>query len=293
MEVKTLISPQELMAKKKALNPLVIIDTRAPEDYALEHIPEAINIREIFTYLLDSSSPEALAKLQQDFVRLLGAAGLSGGETAIIYEDALNKGYGQSCRGYFLLEYLGYPKISILHGGYQAWKQANLPITTEVATTTLRRFPLQVNDRVMVTKEQMFKSLDDPNIVKLDVRDYDEWIAESSSPYGKDFCPRKGRIPGAVWIEWYRMMKSDSEIPMFRPKEEILAICEEVDIKPDQTVYVYCFKGSRAANTMVALKEAGFKDVRNYYSSWNDWSRDPAMPIETGSPDPKRMAARA
>lgn len=293
MEVKTLISPQELMARKKASNPLVIIDTRAPEDYALEHIPEAINIREIFTYLLDSSSPEALAKLQQDFVRLLGATGLSGGETAIIYEDALNKGYGQSCRGYFLLEYLGYPKISILHGGYQAWKQANLPITTEVATTTLRRFPLQVNDRVMVTKEQMFKSLDDPNIVKLDVRDYDEWIAESSSPYGKDFCPRKGRIPGAVWIEWYRMMKSDSEIPMFRPKEEILAICEEVDIKPDQTVYVYCFKGSRAANTMVALKEAGFKDVRNYYSSWNDWSRDPAMPIETGSPDPKRMAARA
>ena len=293
MEVKTLISPQELMARKKASNPLVIIDTRAPEDYALEHIPEAINIREIFTYLLDSSSPEALVKLQQDFVRLLGAAGLSGGETAIIYEDALNKGYGQSCRGYFLLEYLGYPKISILHGGYQAWKQANLPITTEVATTTLRRFPLQVNDRVMVTKEQMFKSLDDPNIVKLDVRDYDEWIAESSSPYGKDFCPRKGRIPGAVWIEWYRMMKSDSEIPMFRPKEEILAICEEVDIKPDQTVYVYCFKGSRAANTMVALKEAGFKDVRNYYSSWNDWSRDPAMPIETGSPDPKRMAARA
>ena len=293
MEVKTLISPQELMARKKASNPLVIIDTRAPEDYALEHIPEAINIREIFTYLLDSSLPEALAKLQQDFVRLLGATGLSGGETAIIYEDALNKGYGQSCRGYFLLEYLGYPKISILHGGYQAWKQANLPITTEVATTTLRRFPLQVNDRVMVTKEQMFKSLDDPNIVKLDVRDYDEWIAESSSPYGKDFCPRKGRIPGAVWIEWYRMMKSDSEIPMFRSKEEILAICEEVDIKPDQTVYVYCFKGSRAANTMIALKEAGFKDVRNYYSSWNDWSRDPAMPIETGSPDPKRMAARA
>ena len=45
----------------------------------------------------------------------------------------------------------------------------------------------------------------DPNIVKLDTRDVDEWIADSSSPYGKDFCPRKGRIPGAVWLEWYRM----------------------------------------------------------------------------------------
>jgi hypothetical protein len=27
----------------------------------------------------------------------------------------------------------------------------------------------------------------------------DEWIAESSSPYGKDYAPRKGRIPGAKW----------------------------------------------------------------------------------------------
>jgi thiosulfate/3-mercaptopyruvate sulfurtransferase len=26
------------------------------------------------------------------------------------------------------------------------------------------------------------------------VIDVEEWIAASSSPYGKDFCPRKGRI---------------------------------------------------------------------------------------------------
>jgi hypothetical protein len=56
----------------------------------------------------------------------------------------------------------------------------------------------------------------DDNIVKLDVRDIDEWIAESSSPYGKDFCPRKGRIPGAKWIEWYRMMKPTPEGPMIK-----------------------------------------------------------------------------
>jgi len=42
----------------------------------------------------------------------------------------------------------------------------------------------------------------DKRIVKRDGRDVDAWIGESSSPYGKDFCPRKGRmIPGSVWIE--------------------------------------------------------------------------------------------
>ena len=292
MEVKTLITPEELAACQQASEPLVIIDTRAPEDYAVEHIPGAVNIREVFTYLIDSSTSDTLETLQKDFVELLGAAGLSGEETAVIYEDAMHKGYGQSCRGYFVLKYLGYPKVSILHGGYKAWKSANLPTTGEVPTPEKKAFPLKVDSSIMVNKAEMLKAIDDPNIVKLDVRDYDEWVGDSSSPYGVDFCPRKGRIPNAVWIEWYRLMEPNSKIPKFRSKEEILAACNEVRIKPDQTVYVYCFKGSRAANTLVALKEAGFKDVRNYYSSWNEWSRDPSLPIETGSPDPKLMAGQ-
>ena len=284
MEVKLLITPQELKDLQQRGEPLVIIDTRSASEYEIEHIPGAINIREIFTYLIDSSAPEVLEKLQQDFAKLLGDAGLSGEETAVIYEDTLTKGYGQSCRGYFLLKYLGYPKVSILHGGYKAWQKANIPTTAEVPTPTPKSFPLLVNSEIMVTKEEMLKSLDDPNIIKLDVRDRDEWMGLSSSPYGKDFCPRKGRIPGAVWIEWYEMMVPNSDIPKFLPSEEILKIARQVGMKPEQTVYIYCFKGSRAANTAIALKQAGFKDVRNYFSSWNEWSRDPSLPIETGTP---------
>jgi thiosulfate/3-mercaptopyruvate sulfurtransferase len=36
---------------------------------------------------------------------------------------------------------------------------------------------------------------------------------------------------------------------------------------------------------MVALNRVGFRDVRNYFASWNEWSRDPSLPIETGAPD--------
>ncbi len=36
----------------------------------------------------------------------------------------MNTGFGQSCRGYTLLKYLGYPKVKILHGGYAAWTAA-------------------------------------------------------------------------------------------------------------------------------------------------------------------------
>ncbi len=278
MEVKPLIAPLELAALLEQES-VVVVDTRDPFEYAASHILGAVNIREIFTYLATSTS-EGLTSLHSLFAELLGKVGISGKERIVIYEDAMHKGYGQSCRGYFLLTYLGCDKVSVLHGGYQAWLAAGLPITDELPTPAYKTFEVKIDPSMMVTTEQMLQALDEPAIVKLDVRDEDEWLSVSSSPYGIDFCPRKGRIPGAIWIEWYDLMVPNSEIPMFRPVAEIQEICQQAGITPESTVYVYCFKGSRAANTLVALKEAGFKDVRNYFASWNEWSRDPALPIE-------------
>ena len=133
---------------------------------------------------------------------------------------------------------------------------------------------------VMVDKVAMQTAIADPAIVKLDVRDVDEWIGTSSSPYGPDFCPRKGRLPDARWLEWYRMMKPTPHGQMFKSVDEILAECATVGITRDRPVYLYCFKGARASNTFIALKEAGIKDVRIYFGSWNEWSRDPSLPIE-------------
>ncbi|MBC7801514.1 MAG: sulfurtransferase, partial [Gemmatimonadaceae bacterium] len=42
--------------------------------------------------------------------------------------------------------------------------------------------------------------------------------------------------------------------------------------------------GARASNTLVALREAGVRDVRMYFGSWNEWSRDESLPIESGMP---------
>jgi thiosulfate/3-mercaptopyruvate sulfurtransferase len=190
-----------------------------------------------------------------------------------------------------LLRYLGYPKIRVLHGGYAAWVAAGLPSTTTVPTPAAKAFPINTKGiGILVDLEKMKAVVKDPRTVKLDVRDVDEWIAESSSPYGKDFCPRKGRIPGAVWIEWYRMMKPTPTGPMFKSRAEILAECATVGVTPETPVIVYCFKGARASNTFVALEEAGIKNVGIYFGSWNEWSRDPSLPIEEGLPySPSRI----
>lgn len=283
MSENVLIIPEQLQQMVASLHP-VIIDTRSPEAYGKGHIPGAVNIHDIFTFL-GMSSKEGLLELRDKFAKAFGAAGLSGEEPAVIYEDSMDTGFGQSCRGYFLLQFLGYPNASILHGGYQAWVAESLPETTQVPTPDTKNFPIiDAGANLMLTKDEMLEALDDAAIVKLDVRDVDEWVGASSSPYGIDYCPRKGRIPGAVWLEWYRMMKPSKKGQVFKSKEELQAECATVGITPDSTVYIYCFKGARASHTYVALKEAGVKNVRLYFGSWNEWSRDYALPIETGHP---------
>ena len=160
-----------------------------------------------------------------------------------------------------------------------------LAVSTAPVAPAPATFPVDATgSELMLDAAQMQAALDDPAAVILDVRDVDEWVGASSSPYGRDFCPRKGRLPGAVWIEWYRMMKPSPAGPVFKSREEVLAECATVGIASDTPVRLYCFKGARASNTFLALKEAGVRDVRLSFGSWNEWSRDPALPIDEGLP---------
>ena len=277
MEIDSLIEPEALRASDE---PLVIIDTRAPEAYAARHIPGAYNMRDIFTYLA-TSTPSGLLEMQRTFAELFGSVGLSGKERAVVYEDSMDSGFGQSCRGYYLLKYLGYEKASILHGGLHAWVDAGLPTSSDTPVRLAPvTFPVAVNDHLMVTKLSMQSALTNPGIVKLDVRDAPEWDGLTATPSGHDPALRVGRIPGAQWIEWQKLLDPDAEVARFLPAKEVRAIFEQAGIAVDSPIYIYCYKGSRAANTFVALQQAGFVNARVYFGSWNEWARDVDLPIE-------------
>lgn len=63
-------------------------------------------------------------------------------------------------------------------------------------------------------------------------------------------------------------------------RDEILTECHTMGISRRTPVIFYCFKGARTSSTFVALKEVGVRDVRTNFGSCNEWSRDPALPID-------------
>ncbi len=277
MTNKILYSPQEV---KKLLsdNNTVIVDIREEDDYKKNHIPGAVNLPDIFFFLAETTD-EGLKEFKDKFQKQFSDAGITHDKKVIIYEDALNNRYGGSCRGYWFLTYLGHPGTGILDGGFSAWNKAGLPVDDKIPNPEHANFEVQTHDDVIATKDEVLASLGDPNIKLLDNRDRVEWTGESSSPYGVDFAPRKGRLPGARWIEWYNFMEGQEGLPYFKSPEKVRALCAEYGLYPDDDIIIYCFKGARVSNTYVAMKLAGFKHLRNYLGSWNEWSRDNSLPI--------------
>ncbi|MGK9477289.1 sulfurtransferase [Melioribacter sp. OK-6-Me] len=285
MANKYLIEIEELYDKLHEDN-LIIVDTREPEDYLIDHIPGAVNIYDIFSYLATESNG-GYEQLRKHFANLFGLAGIDSSKEVVVYEDAMDNGYGRSCRGWFIFNHMGHKNVRILHGGYQAWLDKNLNVERHTPHPELRKFEISVDNSIILNKKQMLAAIQNPEITIIDCRDRAEWVGVSSSPYGPDFTPRKGRIPGSVWIEWYNTMEYKGFIPWFKSPEQLNEMFKKFGLSEDKVLYLYCFKGARTSNLFVALKMAGYEKVYNYLASWNEWSRDLTLPIEQGYP--KRM----
>jgi thiosulfate/3-mercaptopyruvate sulfurtransferase len=283
--ISPFVTSDELAAMLDA-GPVVCIDVRDPEDFAAGHIPGAVSMPDVFTFLADTD-PDGLRAFEEHFGRRFAAAGLTGDELAVFYEEGFSL---KAPRGYWMLEYLGYDRKAVLQNGMKGWVAGGHPVSTQPTRGGAARFPVVRTPEVLCTKAEVLAGLEDPGVIRLDVRDREEWMAESSSPYGVDFAPRKGRIPGSTWLDWNLLLSlGEASAGCFnvtadkgglKELEEIEGFLADRGVAREKEIQLYCFKGARTSTTYLALKMLGYPRVRNYLGSWNEWSRDPALPIE-------------
>jgi thiosulfate/3-mercaptopyruvate sulfurtransferase len=51
------------------------------------------------------------------------------------------------------------------------------------------------------------------------------------------------------------------------------------NIPKDAPIITYCQGAYRAANTFLALKKIGFKNVKVYLGSWGEWGNNLELPV--------------
>ena len=119
-----------------------------------------------------------------------------------------------------------------------------------------------------VRSDELAGRLDDASLTILDVRTHEEYTGAGGYPCD----PRQGHLPGARHLEHTELLaRSPAEI------RELVGLPEGAEI------VAYCHSGQRSALAVSALRAAGYK-AHNYAGSWHEWSRDAALPAESGSP---------
>ncbi|MBI4389054.1 MAG: sulfurtransferase [Nitrospinae bacterium] len=267
-----LLNPQKL--NSLPAKDRVLLDTRPAWRFLLGHIPGAVNTGDWRDFTVTIDGVPGMLNEDRDFLaRKLQALGIDYGKTIVVYGDAKDQ-WRTDGRFFWMFERLGFGRVGILDGGWDAWVESGgdtergsggSPLPSALAPQDIR-----FNDAALADQKWIFERLGSQSIAVIDNRTRKEF--DGAILYGEK---RGGHIPGAVHIDWREFFTSGGKL---KSREEAAALLDKYGVRPEQEAVVYCTGGVRSAMAYFVFKHLGRK-VRNYDGSWWDWSHNPALPL--------------
>jgi thiosulfate/3-mercaptopyruvate sulfurtransferase len=130
-------------------------------------------------------------------------------------------------------------------------------------------------EEVYAAVKDRLKNGDKSKYVIIDTRSMIEIIGERKM----DNVARGGHIPTAKFIEWKNITDFERKLS-FRDKKELEKLFKKYGVTKDKTIYAYCQVGTgRGSDIVTALRLLGYKNVKVYSGSWDEWGNDMNLPI--------------
>ena len=255
----------------------VVLDTRlttggppGPDRYAAGHLPGAAYV----DLDADLAAPPGAGGRHplpptEMFVAAMQRVGVRRDSTVVVYDDGPATA---AARLWWLLRDHGHDDVLVLDGGLAAWRDAGHPVSTDPVvavpgdwTGTPGHLPLLEADDV-------------PTLVRdgvlFDVRAGERFRGET-----EPIDPVAGHVPGAVNAP---LTGNTDDLGRFLPDEVLRERFSALGVRDGVAVAAYCGSGVTAAQTLLALRLAGYADAALYPGSWSGWITDPARPVATG-----------
>lgn len=243
------------------------------KQYEESHIPGASYFhleRQLSGPIVEHGGRHPLPEIEK-FKQDLEKAGINQSITVVAYDG----GEGQfASRFWWLLTYLGHDNVYVLNEGFRGWVQAGFPTTKEIPEQENTTFKVSIRNEMLATYDEVKETVTEgkTSSVLIDSRDSARYLGENE-PIDK--IP--GHIPGAINRFW----QNGLEKGIFKSKEEQKKRFAEID--QDRQVIVYCGSGVTATPNYIALKMAGFKNVKLYAGSYSDWVSYEGNPVAKGN----------
>ena len=216
---------------------------------------------------------------EAEFQALARKLGVSQDSHVVFIPAGVNStDFGSSARAYWTFKVFGHEKVSILNGGYAAWKAAypnrieqGAPIAPLAGDFTAKFQP-----QGYISMADVAKAVGkDSGITLLDGRNEPQYYGEAKHPK----AAKAGRIPGAQLL--FQETAYDVSANRLKSATELESLYAEV--ATDQPVISYCNTGHWAATNWFVLSEVlGRKDVKLYDGSMVEWTASAGNALETG-----------
>lgn len=255
---------QEIITAKKALKTVenvVLVDAQKSSAYKAGHVEGAVNISrsKITTF---GPFPNMLISAEK-MAKVLGEKGISNDTTVIVYDDNNNM---DAARLWWTMKVYGHENVKVVSGGLKALLKAGAKKSTTIPEVSAVKYVVEEkNEEMIATKEEVKSEINNPqdNVVLLDVRTQEEF--------------NMGTIPASILFDYVTNNYADGT---FRPVRQIHTLYRDLDITPEQTVIMYCKTSIRAAQTYLALYNAGYRNLKLYDGAWMEWSSDTSLPVQ-------------
>ncbi|MDA8214084.1 MAG: sulfurtransferase [Nitrospiraceae bacterium] len=262
---------------------IVVLDIRnelsgdSKDDYLKGHIPCAI----YSDYMKDgwrtkvNNIPGMLPPVPQ-IEKLIGSLGIDNNTYVVIYSAGTSAlDMGSATRVYWTFKVLGHNKVSVLNGGFAAYKaDKNNPIETAMNAPNPRIFVANFQKDMYLTKVDVHKAMKE-GLELVDNRPNDQYLGVNRIAIVK----RNGTIPTAKNIpeSWF----TENNGGNFRDIAKLKKLYKYVGVSIKGRQINFCNTGHRASlGWFVASELLGNKDVQLYDGSMAEWSMDPEMPME-------------
>ncbi|MEH7387308.1 sulfurtransferase [Bacillus sp. JJ1521] len=209
----------------------------------------------------------------EQFRREIEKVGIDNSKTVVAYDG----GEGQfASRFWWLLTYLGHDKVYVLNEGFNGWVEAGYPTTKEVAEVEQASFIVNIRESMLASYKEVKEIVNQKkrSPILIDSRDESRYLGKAE-PIDRI----AGHIPGAINKCWAEGFEQGS----FKNSEEQKK--RFADLNKDDEIIVYCGSGVTATPNYIALKMAGFKNVRLYAGSYSDWVSYEENPVVKGNED--------
>ncbi len=241
---------------------LVLIDTRSFREYSQGHIPNAVNL-DLFSFHWIDTSKNGIESFNEQVRKIFSYAGVTEKKNVVFYDTVSGM---LAARGVWILQYFSHPQASMLDGGITKWSGEGRITTTKPSNFKPANFSGMPNPKILAGFQYILDNLH--KITILDVRSKEEFDGTLVR------AARAGHIPTSTNIDWNENISKDGTMKKNADLSEIYQLPRDAEI------VTYCQGAYRAANTYVALKKIGFKNVKVYLGSWGEWGNELGLPIE-------------